>query len=250
MKRLLGLLLCLLAGSASAQTAMVPCVTQVNSGGFSSCAPVTATNALPVTVYSNATSGFVLTSNGSGAATFQASSGGGGTPGGLSGSLQYNNAGSFGGVGTYFTSGSPLSGGAYMDLFANSNAIIDDSGNMAMTSDVAFSGGNVITASSFSARTAPLVLGADGSIGNNSNLSWFIYSSGDAHFNSVFLGPGGLSGSGINIGSNGDLSATSLTANDNAGHPSQVACYYSQGLLGYCQSDPSSGNGSCTCSPP
>lgn len=99
MKRLLTLLGALLfSASAFGQTAMVPCVTQTDSGGFSSCAPVTATNQLPVAVYSNSTAGFVLTSNGSGAATFQAGGGGGGTPGGSPTQLQYNNSGSFGGL--------------------------------------------------------------------------------------------------------------------------------------------------------
>jgi hypothetical protein len=43
-------------------------------------------------------SGYVLTDNGSGSdPSFQAASGGGGTPGGSSGQIQYNNAGSFGG---------------------------------------------------------------------------------------------------------------------------------------------------------
>lgn len=49
----LWLLLGLLAGScqpAFADNLMVPCVTQTNSAGFSSCAPVTASNPLPVTV--------------------------------------------------------------------------------------------------------------------------------------------------------------------------------------------------------
>jgi hypothetical protein len=44
-------------------------------------------------------SGYVLTDNGSGSdPSFQAATGGGGTPGGSSGQLQYNNAGAFGGV--------------------------------------------------------------------------------------------------------------------------------------------------------
>lgn len=50
------------------------------------------------TILTPGTSSFVLTSNGSGAdPTWSAPTGGGGTPGGSSGDLQYNNAGSFGG---------------------------------------------------------------------------------------------------------------------------------------------------------
>jgi hypothetical protein len=96
MKKLFFLFALLFVTPAWGQQVVLPC----SQTSTAPCAVASTTNPLPITVYDSGNhSGYVYTSNGSGSpATFQAGGGGGGTPGGTNGQIQYNNSGAFGGV--------------------------------------------------------------------------------------------------------------------------------------------------------
>jgi len=117
MKKIVGLFFAavlLAALPARAQQQILPCV-QIPGVIYNSCDPVSSTNPLPVAVYSGAgvTSGFVLTANAPGTvATFQAATGGGGSPGGAHYNIQLNNGASG------FAGSASLTSDVANDLFA------------------------------------------------------------------------------------------------------------------------------------
>ena len=77
-KIFLTILLCFISLSVMAQSTAQQVLpgTYVTSGRSAKYVPASSTTPIPVGVYTSATSGYVLTSNGSGVATFQAASGG------------------------------------------------------------------------------------------------------------------------------------------------------------------------------